>query len=446
MSFDQLNLKTSLRNALDDLGIQQPTPIQEKVFSIGLSGQDVVGIAQTGTGKTFAYLLPCLCHWKFTKGAKHPQILVVVPTRELVIQVVEAVEQLTSFMNVVVKGAYGGANLRTQGHELKESGMDVLVATPGRLMDLHVNSYVKLKTVKHLVVDEVDEMLNLGFRHQLSSIFEILPEKRQNLAFSATMTEEVEELIESYFKSPQKVEAAPSGTPVDQIEQRIYSLPNFNTKVNFLKKLLREDKEMSKVLVFAANKKMADLLHSRLEEFFGEELAIVHSNKSQNYRFEAVRSFSSGEARVLIATDLVARGLDISGVSHVVNFDLPEQPESYIHRIGRTGRADEKGVALTLVGEKEAAEWKAIEELMKTSLAFDELPEDLELSTRLEEFEQEKVHMKHVFIKPQKREDAGEAFHEKKAKNQKVNKKLRRAEELKLKYKKPKTRGQKRKK
>ena len=212
MTFNDLNLNKPLLNALSDLGFTEPTPIQEKGFSVAMSGRDVVGIAQTGTGKSLAFLLPCLKMWTFSKE-KHPQILIIVPTRELVVQIVEEVEKLTAYMSVVVVGVYGGVNIKPQMAKMEE-GLDVLVATPGRLLDLVLKSSVRLKSVKRLVIDEVDEMLSLGFRPQLVRVLDFLSSSRQNLMFSATMTDEVEVLINDFFNTPQIVEAAPTGTPL----------------------------------------------------------------------------------------------------------------------------------------------------------------------------------------------------------------------------------------
>jgi len=227
MTFDDLNLNTPLLSALDDLGYSHPTTIQHKVFSVVMSGRDVCGIAQTGTGKTFAYLLPCLRQWKFSKD-KNPQILIIVPTRELVAQIVDTVKKLSSYTSLIVVGVYGGANINTQKAEV-EKGLDVLVATPGRLYDLAVNGAFKTKSIRQLVIDEVDEMLNLGFRTQLKNILDLLPARRQNLLFSATITDEVESLITTYFNDPVRIEAAPTGTPLENIIQTAYQVPNFYT-------------------------------------------------------------------------------------------------------------------------------------------------------------------------------------------------------------------------
>ncbi|MBX2872565.1 MAG: DEAD/DEAH box helicase [Saprospiraceae bacterium] len=443
-TFDELNLNNPLRNALQDLGLSTPTPIQEKAFSVIMSGRDIVGIAQTGTGKTFAYLLPLLRLWKYSKD-RFPKILVVVPTRELVVQVAEAVEQLTTYMNVEVVGVYGGTNINTQ-IKLVEQGLDVLVATPGRLLDLIYKGALKPKKIKKLVIDEVDEMLNLGFRHQLLNLFDLLPDKRQNLLFSATLTEEVEDLLDTFFNFPKRIEAAPVGTPLDNISQTAYHVPNFNTKVNLLQRLLEENEDMNKVLVFSATKKLSDVLFERLAEKYPERVGVIHSNKAQNNRFNSVKSFKDGTYRSLIATDLIARGLDIAEVSHVINFDIPEEPESYIHRIGRTGRADAEGVAISFITEKDGGSIEAIQALMNYEIPVQELPEDLEISDELIEAEKPQIFMKNLAINLPDIEKSGGAFHEKTEKNKKVNKKVRYADKMKLKYKKPKTRGQKQKK
>ena len=441
MTFDDLNLNTPLLSALDDLGYTNPTTIQHRVFPIVMSGKDVCGIAQTGTGKTFAYLLPCLRQWKFSKD-KAPQILIIVPTRELVAQVVEAVKNLTPYMSLIVTGVYGGVNINTQKAEV-EKGVDVLVATPGRLYDLAMNGAFKTKMIKKLVIDEVDEMLNLGFRTQLKNILDLLPPRRQNLLFSATITDEVETLIATYFNDPIRVEAAPTGTPLENIIQTGYEVPNFYTKVNLLELLLSEDASMTKVLVFAATKHLADQLYEQLEAKFPGTAGVIHSNKEQNHRFNTVKQFQEGNYRFIIATDIVARGIDIAEVTHVINFDTPEVPENYIHRIGRTGRADKKGIAITFITEKEKIPLSAIETLMKYQVPILPLPNHLVISEVLTEEEKPKVFMKIIQVKAPKKEEVGPAFHQKSAKNSKVNFIIKKKDRMMKKYGKPITRGQK---
>ncbi|RRB02563.1 DEAD/DEAH box helicase [Larkinella rosea] len=435
MTFEDLNLTKPLLNALTDLGYTTPTPIQQKVFSVVMSGKDVCGIAQTGTGKTFAYLLPCLRQFQFSKD-RLPQLLIIVPTRELVVQVVEAVQQLTTSMNLTVVGIYGGVNIKPQIAEV-EQGTDVLVSTPGRLIDLSIKGLLKTKSIKRLVIDEVDEMLNLGFRTQLETILDLLPAKRQNLLFSATMTEEVEGLIETHFNNPVRVEAAPAGTPLENIRQTAYAVPNFYTKINLLEHLLRQDADMTKVLVFVATKNLANQLYEQMEAKFPDQVGVIHSNKEQNYRFNSVRQFQDGNFRVLIATDIIARGLDVAEVSHVINFDLPEVPEMYIHRIGRTGRADRNGIAIAFITERESEEQTAIEQVMNYAIPMLPLPDDLTISDVLTEDEKPTVKMKNPGVKIHLSDTFGGAFHEKIEKNKKVNVRRNHAEEMMKKYGKP---------
>ncbi len=435
MIFSDLNLSTPLLNALDEQGYTNPTTIQHRVFPIVMSGRDVCGIAQTGTGKTFAYLLPLLRLWKFSKD-KNPQILIIVPTRELVTQVVDEVKKLSTYMSVLAVGVYGGVNINTQWKDL-QNGADVLVATPGRLYDLILNGAFKTKAIKKLVIDEMDEMLNLGFRTQIKNILDLLPPRRQNLLFSATITDEVETLMKTYFNDPERVEAAPTGTPLEKIEQTYYEVPNFYTKVNLLHLLLTADETMTKVLVFVGTKKLADELYEQLEAKFPGTAGVIHSNKEQNHRFNTVKQFHAGVYRFIIATDIVARGIDVAEVSHVINFDVPEVPENYIHRIGRTGRADKNGIAISFITEKEKPLQTAIEALMKRTITKTELPANLIISEELTEDEKPKVFMKTIQLKIPKKEESGPAFHEKSAKNSKVNFIVKKKDRMMKKYGKP---------
>ncbi|CAN5228065.1 DEAD/DEAH box helicase [soil metagenome] len=441
MTFQDLNLNTPLYNALEDLKFHTPTPIQEQAFSSIMSGKDVVGIAQTGTGKTFAYMLPILRMLKYSEQ-KNPRVLVLVPTRELAVQVAEEIEKLTAYMNTRVTAVYGGVNINTQHQDVLQ-GQDIIVATPGRLYDLVLRRAIQFKSVQKLVIDEVDVMLDLGFRFQIINILELLPENRQSIMFSATMTEAVEELIELNFKTPEKISVAISGEPLENIEQSAYQIPNFHTKVNFLRKLLKDKETYSRVLIFVGYKRMADRLFELLAEEFPEECTVIHSNKSQNYRLRSIRQFGDGFCRILVATDVMARGLDIESVSHVINFDTPEYPENYMHRIGRTGRAEKQGYSIVLSTEKELENLEKIETLMDMEVPKFDLPGDVEISSILIPEEQPKV----VEINnPSNRnnEDApGPAFHEKSEKNKKVNLGGSYRREIAKKYKKPKTRGDK---
>ena len=432
MTFSELNLNRQLLNALEDLGLETPTAIQEKVFSTVMSGKDVCGIAQTGTGKTFAYLLPCLRQFQFSK-IKNPQILIIVPTRELVVQVLEEVQKLTKYMSVISVGVYGGVNLRPQAADVA-AGADLIVGTPGRIVDLLATGVLKPKSIKKLVIDEFDEMLNLGFRAQLKSIFDRLPERRQNLLFSATLNEDVEVLIEAYFNDLIRIEATPVGTPLENISQSYYDVLNFNTKVNLLKLLFTENVEMNKVLVFVSTKHLADMVFEQLEMAFGETIKVIHSNKAQNHRFAAVDDFESGKCRILVATDVIARGLDVAEVSHVINFDVPPVAESYVHRIGRTGRVGRKGIAISFVIEREKEYLAEIEKLMSYSIPKLELPENLEINNSMLVDEMPKEYTKAIEVKAPTREGVGPAFHEKSEKNSKVNKRRSHAAEMKIKY------------
>lgn len=439
MSFQDLNLNTPLRNALEDLNFQTPTPIQEQAFSSIMSGRDVVGIAQTGTGKTFAYLLPLIRMLKYSEQ-KNPRILIMVPTRELVVQVVEEIEKLAKYINLRVAGVYGGVNINTQHQELMQ-GLDIVVATPRRLYDLVLRRAVQLKSIQKFVIDEVDVMLDLGFKFQVNNIIELLPSNRQSIMFSATMTETVEEMINANFKSPEKISVAVSGTPLENIDQKGYKIPNFYTKVNLLKHLLSDREAYHKVLIFIGDKRIADRLYENLVEEFPGETSLVHTGKSQNYRLKSVSDFGEGQTRILIATDVMARGLDIENVSHVVNFDTPQYPENYMHRIGRTGRAEKKGQSLLFTTEVEQDYLDAIEELMKTDVPKYELPKEITIATEL--IPEERPRAIEINNPNTLTDEAGPAFHEKKEKNKKVNLGGAYRREIAQKYKKPKTRGDK---
>ena len=441
MTFQDLNINNQLFNALDDLGFTRPTPIQEQAFNVVSSGKDVVGIAQTGTGKTFAYMLPILKDLKFSEQ-ENPRVLVLVPTRELVVQVVDEIEKLSKYINNRVLGVYGGTNINTQKQAIAD-GIDILVATPGRLYDLALSRVLQLKSIQKLVIDEVDVMLDLGFRHQLINIFDILPERRQNIMFSATMTQDVNLLLNDFFKSPERVSIAVSGTPLENISQQRYNVPNFYTKVNLLTHLLKDTETYNKVLVFVAYKRMADRLFENLDERFHDELCVIHSNKTQNYRLRSIEQFRNGDNRILVATDVMARGLDIDNVSHVINFDTPDFPENYMHRIGRTGRAEREGQALVFSTEKEQESVENIELLMKMTIPVIDIPDTVEISTDLIEEERPQIKEHNNPFKRKDEDAPGPAFHDKSEKNSKENLGGSYKFKIAAKYKKPKTKGDK---
>ncbi|MFW0736363.1 DEAD/DEAH box helicase [Flavobacterium sp. N502536] len=416
-TFEKFNLPKSVQKAIDELGFVTPTPIQEKSFAVIMSGRDMMGIAQTGTGKTFAYLLPLLKLYKFT-NTNTPKIVILVPTRELVVQVVEEVEKLTKYMSVKTLGIFGGVNINTQKKAVYE-GVDILVGTPGRTMDLALDAVVRFDETQKLVIDEFDEMLNLGFRTQLTALLAMMKTKRQNILFSATMTDEVDAVLNDFFDFPEEVTLAASGTPLEKITQITYNVPNFNTKVNLLKHLLETNESMERVLVFVNNKKISDMLHTRIEEDFEGQFGVIHSNKSQNYRLSTMAEFQEGNLRGLITTDIMARGLDISNISHVINFELPEFPELYMHRIGRTGRADATGTAISFITPREEEFKVEVEVLMNQELEIADFPEEVEISTKLIEPEKDRQPIK--FLMKKQKLDGDGAFHEKAKKNKKVN-------------------------
>ena len=424
-TFRNLNLSKPLWRALDDMGLTTPTRIQREAVPAIMSGRDVVGVAQTGTGKTLAYLLPALRKWRFAKHA-FPQILVVVPTRELVEQVAGQVEALTKYMDVVVRGIYGGSSMQTQQMTLQE-GLDVLVATPGRLVDIALTGTVKFKHLHTLVIDEVDEMLEQGMRPQLMNVLDLLPRKRQNLMFSATMTEEVERVIAETFDFPLYVTAARSGTPLEQIEQLAYPAPNFLSKLKLLEHLLAEPAVFQKVLVFAPSKRLADVTFDHLERAFPGHPTVIHGNKAQNARFRALRNFEGGDKRILVATDLVSRGLDIEGVSHVVSLDVPTEPEAYLHRIGRTGRAGERGAAVAMYTPGEEGLLVNVEGLMRRPVPRAGWPAEVAVTEEL--IAEERPQTFQPTVRTKLRETGG-STHERSAKRQKTNQGNRRARKL----------------
>jgi len=345
-------------------------------------------------------------------------VVIIVPTRELVVQIVEVIESLTQYMSVRTLGIYGGVNINTQKKAVYE-GIDILVGTPGRTMDLALDNVVRFDSLQKLVIDEFDEILNLGFRFQVTSLLSMMKNKRQNILFSATMTDEVDEMLEEYFELPEEITLAPSGTPIEKIVQLAYSTPNFLTKLNLLNHILATDESMSRVLIFANNKKSVDLIANSIEENYPEQFGVIHSNKSQNYRLNTMAAFQAGELRGIVTTDVMARGLDISDVTHVINFEVTDIPEQYIHRIGRTGRADKSGIAISFISPKEEEIQIEAEILMEKEIQFLDFPEEVEVAERLLEFEKDKKKVKQLLKRV--KQEGGAAFHEKAKKNQKVN-------------------------
>lgn len=421
MEFKELNISKQILMALEEAGFDQPTPIQEQAFSVIRSGKDIVGIAQTGTGKTLAYLIPLLMKLHYAQG-NYPRAIVIVPTRELVVQVCESVELLTEFMDIRCVGIYGGTNIRTQQSAVYE-GVDLLVATPGRFMDIYMNGIIRTSQVKIVVVDEADRLMDMGFMPQLRSILEVIPEKHQTLLFSATFSATIDEMAREFLSpDPVRVETAAQATPVEFVSQYRYDVPNIATKINLLKLLLADKEEYRRVMIFTETKKNADRIVEKLADYWTGELSVLHSNKAQNSRLNALRAFKEGSTRIMISSDVAARGIDVQDVSHVINFDIPSIPEEYIHRIGRTARAGKEGVAISFVSEKEEPRFDAIESLIGQQVDMLELPEDLEISELL--MDEEKVQTANIVYQKGKPKGGG-AFHQRSAKNSKTPQKVR---------------------
>ncbi|MGV8136338.1 MAG: DEAD/DEAH box helicase [Mangrovibacterium sp.] len=411
ITFEELKISKSILKALNEVGFEQPTPIQEKAIPVIRSGNDVVGIAQTGTGKTAAYLLPLLTKLVKAEG-EDPRALILVPTRELSIQVGEDIEKLTTYSNLRHAAIYGGIGW-TKHAELIKPGIDILVATPGRLWDLYRAGVLSLKKVKTLVIDEADRMLDMGFISQIRQLFEVLPPKRQNLLFSATFNEKVEEMTREFLAFPERIEVAPSATPALLVQQSYYRVPNYRTKLNLIRNLLEDEETFSRVLIFVTTKEHAEQVFQVVRRKVEGEKRILHSNKGQNTRINAVNAFKDGEIRILISTDVSSRGLDVPMVSHVINFDLPPRFEDYVHRIGRTARANNTGEAISLVDPSEEYHLRKIEELIRMQVVEKRIPEGvvIEATTRSEQQDQLRL------IDRQRKLEDPEfkgAFHEKK--------------------------------
>ena len=422
MEFKDLNISKPILSALQEAGYEHPTPIQVQAFPVIRSGKDMIGIAQTGTGKTLAYLIPLLMKLHYAQGM-HPRALVIVPTRELVVQVCESVELLTEFMDIRCIGIYGGTNIRTQQAAVYQ-GVDLLVATPGRFMDIYMNGLVRTGQVKTVVVDEAERLMDLGFMPQLRSILGVIPEKHQTLLFSATFSATVDELARE-FLSPDfvRVETATQATPVENVAQWRYDVPNIATKINLLRLLLADRDTFRRVMVFTETKKNADRIVEKLADHWRGELSVLHSNKAQNSRLNALNAFRRGDTRILVSSDVAARGIDIQDVSHVINFDIPAIPEEYVHRIGRTARAGKEGVAISFVSEKEEPKFKTIEQLTGQQVPVLPLPDGLEISDLL--MDVEKVQTANIVYQRGKPQGGG-AFHQRSAKNSKTPQKVRR--------------------
>jgi ATP-dependent RNA helicase RhlE len=376
-SFENLNLNRQLLNAVSEAGFETPTEIQQKAIPLILGGQEVIGIAQTGTGKTAAYALPVLMKVKYAQG-KEPRALILAPTKELTIQISEHVAQLAKYTGLRIFALYGGVGA-TQQIQAIENGVDVLIATPGRFMELYLKGEIPTKQIKTLVLDEADRMMDMGFMRQLRKIFEVIPSKRQNLLFSATFSDRIESLSKEFLEFPVKIEVTPQATTASQVEQVLYKVPNLKTKINFLEFLLSDKEEFNRVLVFTRTKEVANNVFKYLERKELGPVKAIHSNKDQNTRINAVNDFKDGKLRILVSTDVTARGIDVTKVSHVINFDVPILYEDYVHRIGRTGRAFQEGKAITFATDAELYHVGKIEKLIREKIPEKDIPAGVEI-------------------------------------------------------------------
>ncbi len=366
MSFSALGLSPSILKALDEAGYQKPTSIQSQAIPAIIQGKDVMAAAQTGTGKTAGFTLPILELFakKERVGEHHVRALVLAPTRELAAQVAESIETYGKHLDLRLAVVFGGVKINPQIAKLRR-GVDILVATPGRLLDLHNQKAMRLDQLEILVLDEADRMLDMGFIHDIQKIMSFLPKKRQNLMFSATFSNEIRTLAKGLMRNTVEISATPANTTVNAIEQCVYTVDK-KQKMALLSHLIWEGR-WEQVLVFTRTKHGANRLAEQLIAD-GIDAAAIHGNKSQGARTKALASFKAGKVRALVATDIAARGLDIELLPHVVNFDLPQVTEDYVHRIGRTGRAGATGEAISLVSADEVNQLADIERLIKQKL------------------------------------------------------------------------------
>ncbi len=360
MTFEELKITRQFLNAIEDCGYTCPSPIQEKAIPRISAGQDVIGIAQTGTGKTAAFALPVLQKIKYAQDLP-PRALVLVPTKELVIQVHEVFCTLAKYTDLRCLALYGGVGPKTQLEQL-EQGADILIATPGRFLDLYLRGGVDTKKLKTLVLDECDRMMDMGFMPQLRNILEVIPSKRQNLLFSATLPDRVEKLSEEFLLWPTKIEVSPQATPVATVKQLKTPVPNIRTKLHYVAHLLDNEYAEERALVFVRTKEQAEQISKYLERTISGGVRGLHSNKGQNTRLHSMSLFRDGAIRVLVSTDVASRGIDVPETKLVINCTVPRNSSDYVHRIGRTGRAFTEGIAHTLFDPSEKLYLDSIED------------------------------------------------------------------------------------
>lgn len=427
--FEVFKLNKQILNAVAEKGFTQPTPIQLKTIPQILAGQDVIGIAQTGTGKTAAYLLPLIKMLSHKQGM-HPRALIVLPTRELAAQVTESFKDFAKYTDLRYAIAIGATGAKKQIQEI-EKGIDVIIATPGRLIDLYSEGHLILKKIEYFILDEAERLMDMSFMRQLYSVLEVIPRKRKHYLFSATMSELVKKIAHDFIEFPQIINIEPEQKTAVNVSQEVFMVPNLKTKIHLLDYFIKqkkiagdvitkhteggeEENEFSKVIVFCKSKAAADNIHKHFIRVYGEDFArLVHGNKTQQSRINNVKQFTEENIRMLVTTDVAARGIDISNVSHVINFDAPIIYEDYIHRIGRTGRAFATGHAITFINEADEYHLKKIEQLIKQKIKVSEIPAGVFIEKTPYEEKQEIARE----IDRQKRKDNPEfkgAFHVKK--------------------------------
>ncbi len=411
VSFEDFKLNKQVLDAIADAGLEHPTEIQEKAIPQIMAGHDIFGIAPTGTGKTAAFILPILMKLRYPQG-DHARVLILGPTRELISQVADEARKFAKNTGLRVVELYGGIGPKTQIENI-QAGADVIVATPGRFLDIYSRGEMVVKLIKTLILDEADKMMDMGFMPQIRQILEVIPTKRQNLLFSATIPQKVEKLSEEFLEFPVKVQVALTQTTAITVSQEKYLTPNLKTKINLLLHLLTTNDDFERAIVFVKKRGHADAVFKYLERKNLGDVRVIHANKGQNTRMNSIEAFKAGGVRVLVATDVMARGIDVLDVSHVINFDVPLIYEDYIHRIGRTGRAFKSGISITFVTPAEEYHFDRIEKLIKQKVPIAHIPKGVEIVKTPKAEEQEMLRE----IDEQNRRENPEfkgAFHEKK--------------------------------
>ncbi|MDN4165992.1 DEAD/DEAH box helicase [Cytophagales bacterium LB-30] len=411
-TFQDFALNKQLWQAIEEAGYTAPSPVQAKAIPLVLAGHDVLGIAPTGTGKTAAYALPLLMKIKYAKG-EHVRAVVLAPTRELVMQIHKEMLRFAQFTDLRIQAIYGGLGPKTQIENIQK-GVDILVSTPGRFLEIYQKGELVTKHINTLVLDEADKMMDMGFMHQIRSILEVIPVKRQNLLFSATFPEKVDRLSAEFLEFPVRAEVAPQATTASTIAQKVYEVPNFLTKINLLGHLLQNQTDMERVIVFTRTKANADNISKFLDrKIIPGQVRVIHANKGQNSRINAMEEFKSGNIKVLVATDVAARGIDVSMVSHVINFDVPIIYEDYVHRIGRTGRAEHEGVAITFMTQVEAYHMAKIEKIIRMNIPTQPIPAGVKVEDT--PFDEHQLMAREIDLLKRKDDPTFKgAFHEKK--------------------------------